>query len=139
MRGIKFQDIHYYLSSDQRLKNFIKRCDSALLAELQDKINIAVTEWEQGIDKELEALRIREKKLQGLIGSEGSSPQKLITAVPVRSNAHRKMKYQYSTAGEIKKWSGVGRVPLAVQEQLNAGAELSDFLIDSGAEVNDQN
>ena len=142
MSEIKFQDIHDYFSSSRRLKNFIKRCDFALLLELQGKINVAITEWEQETEREQEAIRMRDEKLKELLGfiaSEGFSPQDLIAAAPVKTKAKREMKYQYNDAGKIKKWSGVGRIPRAIQEQLNSGALLNDFLIDNGTGSNDEN
>ncbi|EPX9850098.1 H-NS family nucleoid-associated regulatory protein, partial [Yersinia enterocolitica] len=45
------------------------------------------------------------------------------------TKSRRRMKYQYRDGDAIKKWSGVGRVPRSIQERLNSGATLDDFLI----------
>ncbi|EPG1955627.1 TPA: hypothetical protein ACQ74M_004482 [Escherichia coli] len=38
-------------------------------------------------------------------------------------------KYQYFENGVHKKWSGVGRVPVVIQQELDAGKPLESFLI----------
>ncbi|ECW6768530.1 H-NS histone family protein, partial [Salmonella enterica subsp. enterica serovar Schwarzengrund] len=43
--------------------------------------------------------------------------------------AKRKAKYQYFENGVHKKWSGVGRVPVVIQQELDAGKPLESFLI----------
>ncbi|RAP64219.1 H-NS family nucleoid-associated regulatory protein [Candidatus Erwinia dacicola] len=49
------------------------------------------------------------------------------------------MKYQYREGDAIKKWSGVGRVPRSIQERLNSGATLDDFLIAEEIKNENQN
>jgi len=132
MSDIKYQDVHAYLSTARNMSQFIKRCDYALLIDLQNKLEVHISEWEAQQEKEREAMQQRDEKrreLLSLIISEGFTPEELITAAVVKKTSRRKMKYQYREGDTIKKWSGVGRVPRSIQERLNAGATLDDFLI----------
>jgi DNA-binding protein H-NS len=43
--------------------------------------------------------------------------------------APRPAKYKYLVNGKEKTWTGQGRIPSAIQEQLDAGKNLDDFLI----------
>jgi DNA-binding protein H-NS len=41
----------------------------------------------------------------------------------------REPKYQYEENGVVKTWTGQGRTPKAIADQLTEGFDLSDFLI----------
>ncbi|MFK3632105.1 H-NS family nucleoid-associated regulatory protein, partial [Klebsiella pneumoniae] len=60
---------------------------------------------------------------------EGFSPTELVSTTPAKKSAKRKAKYQYFENGVHKKWSGVGRVPVVIQQELDAGKPLESFLI----------
>lgn len=128
MSDIKYQDVYTYLSSSRNMKQFIKRCDYGLLIDLQKKLDIHISEWAAQQEKEQEAIQLR-SELLALIVSESFSPEELITVAAIKTRSRRRMKYQYRDGDAIKKWSGVGRVPRSIQERLNSGATLDDFLI----------
>ncbi|WP_416202061.1 H-NS family nucleoid-associated regulatory protein [Klebsiella pneumoniae] len=46
----------------------------------------------------------------------------------------RAQKYQYEENGILKKWSGVERMPVVIQQALNAGKSLDSFLIENSNE-----
>ncbi|EKN3735349.1 H-NS histone family protein [Yersinia enterocolitica] len=142
MSDIKYQDIYTYLSSSRNMKQFIKRCDYGLLIDLQNKLDIHISEWAAQQEKEQEAIQLRNEKrseLLALIVSEGFSLEELITAAAIKTRSRRRMKYQYRDGDSIKKWSGVGRVPRSIQERLNSGATLDDFLIAEKIKNENQN
>lgn len=142
MSDIKYQDVYTYLSSGRNMNQFIKRCDYALLTDLQNKLEVHISEWEAQQEKEQEAIQLRNEKrseLLALIVSEGFSPEELITAAAIKTRSRRRMKYQYRDGDAIKKWSGVGRVPRSIQERLNSGATLDDFLIAEEIKNENQN
>ena len=142
MSDIKYQDVYTYLSSGRNMKQFIKRCDYGLLIDLQNKLDIHISEWAAQQEKEQEAIQLRNEKrseLLALIVSEGFSPEELITVAAIKTRSRRRMKYQYRDGGAIKKWAGVGRVPRSIQERLNSGATLDDFLIAEEIKNENQN
>lgn len=145
MSDIKYQDVHTYLPTARNMSHFIKRCDYALLIDLQNKLEVHISEWEAQQEKEREAMQQRDEKrreLLSLIIIEGFTPEELITAAAIKKRSRRRMKYQYREGDTIKKWSGVGRVPRSIQERLNAGATLDDFLIigeENGKQKNHNN
>ena len=99
------------LTSERALKKFLRESDFAFLEKLR---------------------RQREEKrneLLALIESEGFSPTELVSTTPAKKSAKRKAKYQYFENGVHKKWSGVGRVPVVIQQELDAGKPLESFLI----------
>ncbi|WP_459592150.1 H-NS histone family protein, partial [Enterobacter asburiae] len=60
---------------------------------------------------------------------EGFSPTKLVSTNPAKKSGKRKAKYQNFENGVHKTWSGVGRVPVVIQQELVAGKSLESFLI----------
>ena len=100
-----------------------------------------VNAWEIQQKKARDELQQREEKrreLLSLIISEGFTPAEFITETSQKT-ARRKMKYQYNEGGTIKKWSGVGRVPRLIREQLKSGLSLEDFLIKDEPTQDSQN
>ncbi|MIE72714.1 hypothetical protein EL06_25840 [Salmonella enterica subsp. diarizonae] len=50
---------------------------------------------------------------------------------PRQSSQQSKPKHQYIERGITKYWSGVGRVPVVIQQELDSGKSLESFLIQS--------
>ena len=71
------------------------------------------------------------------IAQDGIDVEALISALSGETKtkakskrAPRPAKYKYiDTNGQEKTWTGQGRTPSAIQEQLDAGKSLDDFLI----------
>lgn len=132
MSDISHKDVSTFFTSSRNMKQFIKHCDLWILMDLRDKLNVAINEHEIEQEKEREAEKLRTEKraeLLALIDSEGFSLEELIAAESKKTKVHRKMKYRYTENGKVKMWSGVGRTPRVIQDELNAGEDLDSFLI----------
>lgn len=132
MSDISHKEVSTFFASSRNMKQFIKHCDLWMLMELRDKLNVAINEREIEQEKEREAEKLRTEKraeLLALIDSEGFSLEELIAAEPKKTKAPRKMKYRYTENGKVKMWSGVGRTPRVIQDELDAGENLDSFLI----------
>ncbi|MDV3315269.1 H-NS family nucleoid-associated regulatory protein, partial [Salmonella enterica] len=104
----------------------------AFLEMLSARISAALDEKRAEHIEQEKLRRQREEKrneLLALIESEGFSPTELVSTSPAKKSAKRKAKYQYFENGVHKTWSGVGRVPVVIQQELDAGKPLESFLI----------
>ncbi|MCH7010116.1 DNA-binding protein [Escherichia coli] len=111
---------------------FLRESDFAFLEMLSARISAALDEKRAEHIEQEKLRRQREEKrneLLALIESEGFSPTELVSTTPAKKSAKRKAKYQYFENGVHKKWSGVGRVPVVIQQELDAGKPLESFLI----------
>ncbi|MWT74034.1 H-NS family nucleoid-associated regulatory protein [Escherichia coli] len=112
-----------------------------VLEELLEKLSVIVEERRQEeSSKEAEQKARREKleSLRQLMLEDGINPEELLTSFLPKSGAAktkkvrapRPAKYKYTDVnGETKTWTGQGRTPKALAEQLEAGKTLDDFLI----------
>lgn len=124
--------IHEELTSERTLKKFLRESDFAFLEKLGARISAALDEKRaEHIREENERIKREEKRteLLALIESEGFSAAELAGNSAAPSSAKRKPKYQYVERGIRKTWSGVGRVPVVIQQELDAGKTLESFLI----------
>ena len=111
------------------------------LEEALDKLTTVVTERKEAEEAERAAAAEQEAKLAAIaeqIAKDGIDVEALISALageskgskPKAKRAPRPAKYKYVDAsGEEKTWTGQGRTPSVIQEQLDAGKSLDDFLI----------
>lgn len=123
------------LTSKRTLKKFLSECDFNFLTSLNEQITATLAERKAEHDEQERQLMQREAKrieLLELIKAEGFSPADFAGSQSEKKAAKRKRKYQYVENGVTKYWSGVGRVPVAIQQELDAGKPLESFLI-SGA------
>lgn len=123
------------------LRAFSRDLTLEQLEEALEKLTTVVTERREIEEAELAAAAEQEAKLSAIaaqISQEGIDIQALISTLegetkgnkPKAKRAPRPAKYQYTDAsGELKTWTGQGRTPSAIQEQLDAGKSLDDFLI----------
>ncbi|WP_437749956.1 H-NS histone family protein (plasmid) [Enterobacter mori] len=129
--------IHEELTSERTLKKFLRESDFAFLEKLGARISAALDEKRaEHIREENERIKREEKRneLLALIESEGFSAAELAGNSAAPSSAKRKPKYQYVERGIRKTWSGVGRVPVVIQQELDAGKTLESFLIGNSNE-----
>ncbi|ECY7871601.1 H-NS histone family protein [Salmonella enterica subsp. enterica serovar Wilhelmsburg] len=120
------------LTSERILKKFLRESDFVFLENLNKRITATLTEKRAEYEAQEAKRKERDKKrldLLELIKAEGFSPHDLFDATASQKQAKRKPKYQYSENGVSKVWSGVGRVPVAIQQALDAGKTLDSFLI----------
>ncbi|WP_086984535.1 H-NS family histone-like protein [Vibrio aphrogenes] len=108
--------------------------------ELLEKLTIVVEERKEIEEKELAEQAEREAKLAEyaqMIAKDGIDLEELIAAMngtdaktkTRKKRQPRPAKYEYMLDGERKTWTGQGRTPSAIQEALDAGKSIDDFLI----------
>ncbi|WP_394128271.1 H-NS family nucleoid-associated regulatory protein [Vibrio hepatarius] len=122
------------------LRAFSRELTLEQLEEALDKLTIVVSERKESEEADRAAAAEQEAKLAAIaeqISKDGIDVEALISALSGESKAKTKSKraprpakYKYvDTTGEEKTWTGQGRTPSAIQEQLDAGKSLEDFLI----------
>ncbi|EDP60339.1 H-NS family nucleoid-associated regulatory protein [Vibrio sp. AND4] len=122
------------------LRAFSRELTLEQLEEALDKLTIVVEERREAEEVERAALEQQEAKLAAIaeqIAQDGIDVEALISALAGETKskakskrAPRPAKYKYiDHTGEEKTWTGQGRTPSAIQEQLDAGKSLDDFLI----------
>ncbi|CAK4067469.1 MULTISPECIES: H-NS family nucleoid-associated regulatory protein [Vibrio] len=124
------------------LRAFSRELTLEQLEEALEKLTTVVEERREAEEAERAAAAEQEAKLSAIaeqIAKDGIDVEALISALAGDSKAKTKAKskraprpakYKYTDAnGEEKTWTGQGRTPSAIQEQLDAGKSLDDFLI----------
>ncbi|CAH1536220.1 MULTISPECIES: H-NS family histone-like protein [Vibrio] len=122
------------------LRAFSRELTLEQLEEALDKLTIVVEERKEAEEADRAALAEQEAKLAAIaeqIAQDGIDVEALISALSGETKtkakakrAPRPAKYKYTdTNGEEKTWTGQGRTPSSIQEQLDAGKSLDDFLI----------
>ncbi|WP_428773425.1 H-NS family nucleoid-associated regulatory protein [Vibrio sp.] len=122
------------------LRAFARELTMEQLEEALDKLTTVVEERKEAEEAEMAAQAEQEAKLAAIaeqISKDGIDVEALITALSGETKtkskskrAPRPAKYKYVDAnGHEKTWTGQGRTPSAIQEQLDAGKSLDDFLI----------
>ncbi|GLT19327.1 DNA-binding protein [Vibrio zhanjiangensis] len=122
------------------LRAFARELTLEQLEEALDKLSTVVSERKEVEEAELAAKAAQEAKLADIaeqIKQLGLDKNMVISALAGESvgkqkskRAPRPAKYKYvDNNGDKKTWTGQGRTPSAIQEQLDAGKSLDDFLI----------
>lgn len=120
------------LTSERTLKKFLKESDYTFLNMLNDRISSTLADKKSEHDEQEKQRIERENKrmeLMSLIEAEGFSLTDLIGSEAQVKSPKRKPKYEYIEGGVKKHWSGVGRTPRPIQNELDAGKPLDSFLI----------
>ncbi|EOZ6093524.1 H-NS family nucleoid-associated regulatory protein, partial [Escherichia coli] len=102
-------------------------------------LNVIVDERRQEESSKAAELQARQEKLDALrklMEEDGINPEELLGSFQAKSTATKKSrgprpaKYSFTDEnGETKTWTGQGRTPKALAEQIAAGKSLDDFLI----------
>ncbi|HHE3435964.1 TPA: H-NS family nucleoid-associated regulatory protein, partial [Salmonella enterica] len=110
-----------------------------VLEEILEKLNVIVDERRQEESSKAAELQARQEKLDALrklMEEDGINPEELLGSFQAKSTATKKSreprpaKYSFTDEnGETKTWTGQGRTPKALAEQIAAGKSLDDFLI----------
>ena len=119
------------------LRAYSKELTLEQLEEALDKLTTVVLERQEAEEEQQAAQAEQEAKLAEIakqITTNGIDVDALVNAlsgqkVAKTKRAPRPAKYKYLVNGEEKTWTGQGRTPAAIQEQLDAGRSLDDFLI----------
>jgi DNA-binding protein H-NS len=108
------------------------------LKEAHEKIELIYLERLELAEKEQAAQAEHQQKLaefQAMLAQAGIDPTELVGSAPAVANATkakrapRPPKYRYIENGVEKTWTGQGRTPKFLAEQLEQGRQLDDFLI----------
>lgn len=129
-------DIADILGNYRRLRAALRGTSSSLLVEYKEKLDALIEEVklqeEAALEEQKERLEQIEK-IKALMAENNISEADLVgieaAAAPKAKRAPRPAKYKFVVDGEEKTWTGQGRTPKALQEQLDAGRSLDEFLI----------
>ncbi|WP_429066492.1 H-NS family nucleoid-associated regulatory protein [Aeromonas veronii] len=108
------------------------------LKEAHEKIEMIYLERLEVAEKEQAAQAEHQQKLaefQAMLAQAGIDPTELVGSAPAAATATktkrapRPPKYRYVENGVEKTWTGQGRTPKFLAEQLEQGRQLDDFLI----------
>lgn len=107
--------------------------------EAHEKIESIYLERLEQAEKEQAANAEHQQKLaefQAMLADAGIDPAELVGSAPAMSTgavkvkrAPRPPKYRYVENGVEKTWTGQGRTPKFLAEQLEQGRQLDDFII----------
>ncbi|MGD8119598.1 H-NS family nucleoid-associated regulatory protein [Vibrio sp. TRT 2004] len=122
------------------LRAFARELTLEQLEEALDKLTTVVSERKETEEAERAQAAEQEAKLAAIaeqIASDGIDVKALISALTGETKgkakskrAPRPAKYKFTdSTGQEKTWTGQGRTPSAIQELLDAGKSLDDFLI----------
>lgn len=108
------------------------------LKEAHEKIELIYLERLELAEKEQAAQAERQQKLaefQEMLAQAGIDPTELVGSIPIvataakAKRAPRPPKYRYVENGVEKTWTGQGRTPKFLAQQLEQGRQLEAFLI----------
>ncbi|UUI59307.1 H-NS family nucleoid-associated regulatory protein [Aeromonas salmonicida] len=108
------------------------------LQEAHEKIESIYLERLEHAEKEQAANAERQQKLaefQAMLAQAGIDPTELVGCAPAAATAAkakrapRPPKYRYVDNGQEHTWTGQGRTPKFLAEQLEQGRQLDEFLI----------
>ncbi|ATP09316.1 transcriptional regulator [Aeromonas salmonicida] len=107
------------------------------LQEAHEKIELIYLERLELAEKEQAAQAEHQQKLaefQAMLAQAGIDPTELVGSAPAATTAKAKRaprppKYRYVENGVERTWTGQGRTPKFLAEQLEQGRQLDDFLI----------
>ncbi|MBY5990684.1 H-NS family nucleoid-associated regulatory protein [Ferrimonas balearica] len=123
------------LTHGRRLKAQLKGLTLDELQEVIEKMQKIAEEREEELAEEKAANAERIAKIEAIrkqLAEDGISLDELnvaTEAAPRKKRAPRPPKYEIMVDGERITWTGQGRTPKAIKEQLDAGRTLEDFLI----------
>lgn len=125
-----------YINNPKRLKAVLETLDDSAFSTIISRFTDLSEEikLERQIERE-EAAKAEEKRLEMIayLQSQGWTPEQLINPAKAQTKPTKQKsaaKYQFTNkSGQVKFWSGFGRTPRELQELLDDGASLADFLV----------
>lgn len=123
------------------LRAAIRELPFEQLQEAKEKFELVYNERAESVEQERAEQQERQRKLSEfteMLQQAGIDPRELINsaAAPTAAagatkskRAPRPAKYKYQEDGQEKTWTGQGRMPKAIAEQVALGKDLNDFLI----------
>ena len=124
------------------LRQFAKDIEFEELEMMLNKLKHVVIERQEEEDKKRVALAEKEEHINmyiEMLKNDGINIEELVSALTSAAQANKKVKrkptlakYQYQDGkGALKTWTGQGRTPKLIQDKLDNGMSLKDFLIPS--------
>ena len=127
------------LNNIRTLRAQARECTLETLEEMLEKLEVVVNERREEESAAAAEIEERTRKLQQyreMLIADGIDPNELLNSLAaVKSGtkakrAARPAKYSYvDENGETKTWTGQGRMPKAIADQIAQGLELKDFEI----------
>ncbi|HHQ4568484.1 H-NS family histone-like protein [Aeromonas hydrophila] len=123
------------------LRAAIRELPFEQLQEAKEKFELVYNERAESVEQERAEQEERQRKLSEfteMLQQAGIDPRELLNsaAAPATAagatkskRAPRPAKYKYQEDGQEKTWTGQGRMPKAIAEQVALGKDLNDFLI----------
>ncbi|AGM45000.1 H-NS family nucleoid-associated regulatory protein [Aeromonas hydrophila] len=123
------------------LRAAIRELPFEQLQEAKEKFELVYNERAESVEQERAEQEERQRKLSEfteMLQQAGIDPRELLNsaAAPAAAvgatkskRAPRPAKYKYQEDGQEKTWTGQGRMPKAIAEQVALGKDLNDFLI----------
>lgn len=120
------------------LRAVLRELSLEQVKEAHEKIEMIYLERLEVAEREQAANAERQQRLaefQAMLAQAGIDPTELVGSTPVVANvakakrAPRPPKYRYVENGVEKTWTGQGRTPKFLAEQLEQGHQLDEFLI----------
>ena len=135
---IETKDLIKFLTNVRSLRVFARDMEVSILEDMLSKLTSVVDERRESIEAEkaanaerLEKLKIYKKMLE----DDGVSLDDLMSLTleqpaKKRTRTPRAPKYEYrDDNGNMKTWTGQGRMPTPIAKAVEAGKELDSFLI----------
>lgn len=130
------------LTHERRLRARTKELSLGELKEVQDKLGRVVAAREEEEAERLREEAAKQEKVEAIkkqMKAAGVDVNDLVPELvqlqtkPTQSKSSKRTpkppKYAYVVDGEEKTWTGQGRTPKAIQQALEKGKALKDFLI----------
>ncbi|MFK8774232.1 H-NS family histone-like protein [Aeromonas caviae] len=127
------------LTNIRSLRAAIRELPFEQLQEAKEKFDLVFNERAETAEKEIAEREEHQRKLAEFteqLKAAGIDPRELVGEVvtteerqPRAKRAPRPAKYQYDEDGVQKTWTGQGRMPKAIADQIAQGLELKDFEI----------
>jgi DNA-binding protein H-NS len=123
------------------LRAAIRELPFEQLQEAKEKFELVYNERAESVEQERAEQQERQRKLSEfteMLQQAGIDPRELISSATAPAaaagatkskRAPRPAKYKYQEDGQEKTWTGQGRMPKAIAEQVALGKDLNDFLI----------
>ena len=123
------------------LRAAIRELPFEQLLEAKEKFDLVYQERADSVEQERAEQEERQRKLNEfteMLQQAGIDPRELLataaapaaaTGAAKSKRAPRPAKYQYEEDGQMKTWTGQGRMPKAIAAQVALGKDLNDFLI----------
>ena len=122
------------------LRAAIRELPFEQLQEAKEKFDLVYNERAESVEQERTEQAERQRKLSEfteMLQQAGIDPRELINSVAAPAatgstkskRAPRPAKYGYEEDGQAKTWTGQGRMPKAIADQVAQGKDLNDFLL----------